>query len=130
MKLALLIVALAAIPMGAHHGATGFDQNKPVHLAGKIVKVDWVNPHVVIHLDVAGASWRVSTIPPIAAVPRGFPQSSFAAGTELTVDGHQALDGTNLVNATRVAFPDGKAIVSPDCFASPKLCFSPREAQR
>ncbi len=107
--------------MWAHHGSTGFDRNKPVHFVGKVSLVDWKNPHIVIHLDVAGAdgkvaTWLVSTLPPSPAIRQGFSKSSFDAGTELTVDGYQAEDGSSHVNAASILFKDGKKIVTPGCF--------------
>ena len=50
----VLAVLLAAVPLWAHHGSTGFDQKKPVHFIGKVSLLEWMNPHVVIHLEVAG----------------------------------------------------------------------------
>ena len=134
MKLKLAVVTavlLAVAPIWAHHGSSGFDQNKPVHFVGKVSQVEWSNPHVVVHLDVAGAdgkvaTWLVNTIPPNTAKRRGFSQSSFAAGTDLTVDGFQALDGSNHVNGTSLLFKDGQKITSSDCFApNDQYCFRP-----
>ncbi|MBV8844263.1 MAG: hypothetical protein JO307_15765, partial [Bryobacterales bacterium] len=51
---AFLTASLLAVPMWAHHGSTGFDRNKRVHLVGKVSLLEWSNPHVVIHLDVGG----------------------------------------------------------------------------
>jgi hypothetical protein len=117
----VIAVFLAAAPLWAHHGSAGFDQKKPVHLIGKVSLVEWMNPHVVIHLEVAGAdgkvaTWLVSTLPPSPAIRQGFPKTSFAAGTELTIDGYQAEDGSNHVNAASIVFPDGKKILTPGCF--------------
>ena len=83
-----IAVLLAAAPIWAHHGSAGFDQKKPVHLVGKISLLDWNNPHIVIQLDVAGAdgkvaTWLVNTLPPNAAIRRGFPKTSFAVGRDL-----------------------------------------------
>src|SRR5687768_12041134 len=102
---AVVALFLAMAPIGAHHGASGYDPQKPVKLLGKISTVTWANPHVVIHLDVPGAdggmaTWLVTSLPPTAMMRRGFPRSIFAAGTELAVEGHQALGGANQVNAT------------------------------
>jgi hypothetical protein len=126
----VIALLLATVPIFAHHGSTGFDQKKPVHLIGKVSMVEWVNPHLVIHLDVAAAdgkvaTWRVNTFPPNVASRNGFSQNSFAAGTELTVDGYQALDGSNRVNGTSIVFKDGKKIVGPDCFDPGANCFRP-----
>lgn len=124
------ILLLAAAPVLAHHGSAGFDRNKPLHLVGKISSLEWSNPHVVIHLDAVGADgqvrvWLVNTYPPNAAKRMGFPESSFAGGTELTIDGYQASDGSNHVNGTSVVFPDGRKIVSPDCFDNGPNCYKP-----
>jgi hypothetical protein len=126
----VIALLLATVPIFAHHGSTGFDQKKPVHLIGKVSMVEWVNPHLVIHFDVAAAdgkvaTWRVNTFPPNVASRNGFSQSSFEAGTELTVDGYQALDGSNRVNGTSIVFKDGKKIVGQDCFDPRANCFRP-----
>jgi hypothetical protein len=130
LRLAVIPLLLAAAPVWAHHGSTGFDQNKPLHFTGKVSQVDWTNPHVVIHVDVTRAdgtpfTWLVNTLPPNTANRKGFPQSSFATGTELTIDGYQALDGSNHVNGTKIVFPDGKEISSPDCFDNGPYCYNP-----
>lgn len=127
----LFAVLLPSAPLWAHHGSTGFDQKKPVHFIGKVSLLDWANPHVTIHLDVTGAdgkvtTWLVGTLPPNAAIRQGFPKSSFTVGTELTVDGYQATDGSNHVNAASIVFPDGKKIVTPGCFTADGV--GPREA--
>jgi len=137
MRLKLLVVIavfLVATPTWAHHGSTGFDQKKPVHLIGKVSEVEWMNPHIVIHLEAAGAdgkaaTWLVNTVPPNVAMRLGFSKSSFAVGTEISVDGYQAIDGSNHVNSTNVVFKDGKAIVSPDCFVDQQRCFRPLDGK-
>jgi hypothetical protein len=130
LKLPVVIaVLLAAAPIWAHHGSTGFDQKKPVHLIGKVSLLEWNNPHIVIHLEVADAdgkvaTWLVNTVAPNPAMRLGFSKSSFALGTDLTVDGYQAKDGSNHVNGTSIVFKDGKKIVSPDCFsAGQNFCY-------
>jgi hypothetical protein len=100
----VIAIFLAAAPIWAHHGSTGFDQKKPVHLIGRVSQLEWMNPHIVIHLDVAGAdgkvaTWLVNTIPPSTALRRGFSKNSFAVGTEISVEDFQALDGSNHVKA-------------------------------
>jgi hypothetical protein len=134
MRLALVALFVAVAPAWAHHGSAGFDQNKPVHFIGKVSSVEWSNPHVVIHLEVAGAdgktaTWLVNTIPPNTAKRSGFPESSFAAGTELTIDGYQAIDGSNHVNGTIIQFRDGRKITSPACFSNEPFCYKPYEAK-
>jgi hypothetical protein len=100
-------------------------------LTGKVTQVEWTNPHIVVHFEVTGADGRVSTwlvnsLPPNAAKRNGFSQSTFAViGTEISVEGYQAIDGSNHVNPTSIEFKDGRKIVSPDCFVEKERCFRP-----
>src|SRR5947207_259018 len=131
---AVIVSLLAAAPIWAHHGSAGFAQKKPVHFIGKISLLEWTNPHIVIHLEVPGAdgkvaTWLVNSFPPNVAKRRGFSQSSFAVGTEITVDGYQATDGSNHVNPTSIVFGDGKKIVGPDCFDPAQNCFKPLDSK-
>ena len=124
----LLSMLLAGSPSWAHHGSAGFDQKKPVHLIGKVSQLEWSNPHIVIHLEVAGAdghtaTWLVNTLPPNTAIRRGFSKESFAIGKEISADGYQALDGSNHVNGTNIVLGDGRKIVSPDCFDNGPHCY-------
>jgi hypothetical protein len=128
MRFTLASLLLLAAPIWAHHGSAGFDQNKPVHLVGKVSHTEWSNPHVVIHLDVTGvdgkvSTWMVNTRPPSPLIRSGYSKETFAVGTELTIDGFQAKDGSNHVNGTSIAFKDGKKITSPDCFADQSFCY-------
>jgi len=138
LKLPVVIaVLLAAVPIWAHHGSTGFDQKKPVHFTGKVSGLDWSNPHIVIHLEVAGAdgklaTWLVNARPPNVEIRQGFSKSSFAVGTEITVDGYQALDGSNHVNGTNIVLADGQKIVIPDCFKDDGafFCYKPYDQSK
>jgi len=137
MRLKLLVVIavlLAVAPMWAHHGSAGFDQKKPVHFVGRVNLLEWNNPHIVIHLEVTGtdgrvATWLVNTIPPNTAKRRGFSRNSFAVGTEISVEGYQALDGSNHVNGTNIVLGDGKKIVTPDCFDNGPQCYKPGDGK-
>ena len=119
MKFKLFVVMtglLTAATTWAHHGLAEFDQTKSLRLSGTISKTEWANPHVLIHLSVTGADrkvteWLVECPPPSFMRRAGFPQSAFEAGTELTVDGYQAKDGSNRINAansTTVSNQDGR----------------------
>ena len=136
LKLSVVMaVLLAAAPIWAHHGSAGFDQKKPVHFIGKVSLLEWLNPHIVIHLEVAGAdgkvaTWLVNTLPPNAAKRMGFSENSFALGTEISVEGYQALDGSNHVNGTNIVLGDGQKIVSPDCFDNGPYCYKPAESKK
>ncbi len=111
----LLAAALlvAAAPVVAHHAFSAeFDATKPVRLQGTITKMEWINPHSWMHVDVTNDdgtvdSWMIEAGPPGALVRRGWRKDSVQPGTEVFIEGYQALDGTNKANGRDVTLPDG-----------------------
>lgn len=103
-------------PAAAHHAfAAEFDATKPVRLRGKVTKVEWVNPHAWIHIDVTDddgtvTAWMVECGPPGALVRRGWKKNSVAPGTEVLVEGYQAIDGAPRANGRDVTLPDGRRL--------------------
>ena len=106
----------AAAPVAAHHAfAAEFDATKPVRLRGKITKIEWINPHAWIHVDVTAEdgsveSWMIEAGPPGALVRRGWSKASVIPGTEVLVEGYQAIDGAFRANGRDVTFPDGRRL--------------------
>lgn len=104
---------MAAGPVDAHHAfAAEFDSTKPVKLRGTITKMEWINPHAWMHLEVKKEdgtveAWMIEAGPPGALVRRGWKKDSVVPGTEVLVEGYQALDGSNKANGRDVTFPDG-----------------------
>jgi len=117
---------LASVPVVGHHAFGGeFDPNKPVLLKGKITKIEWVNPHAWIHLEIPKADgnisceftpgskceeWMVEGGTPNSLRRRGWGKDSLKAGDVVTVEGYMAKNGSNHVNGRTVTLPDGKRL--------------------
>ena len=111
----LWMVATGATASAHHAFAAEFDADRPVEFSGKVTKVEWINPHVWIHIDVqtdAGATenWGFEAGTPNVLFRRGFTRQSLLPGTEVNVDGYQAKDGTNRANGRDITFPDGSKL--------------------
>jgi len=112
---AALLVSAGA-PVLAHHSfAAEFDASKPVTIKGKVVEVDWVNPHSWIHIEVTGPDgkverWAVEGGAPNALLRRGWTKNSVPVGVEIIVEGFQAKDSSFRANGRDITFPDGKRL--------------------
>jgi hypothetical protein len=110
------LLGLLAVPLVAHHAFSAeFDPARPVKLEGKVVKMEWINPHTWIHVEVAApgevaGTWRVEGGPPNVLYRRGFTKNSLLPGTEVAVDGYQAKDGSMTANGREVTFADGRKL--------------------
>lgn len=113
-----LLAALTAVqPATAHHAfGSEFDANAPVLLKGKIVKIEWVNPHTWIHVEIVKDDgtkevWMVEGGSPNTLLRRGANKNTFPVGTDVVVDGYQARDHSEKrANARNVTFPDGRKL--------------------
>jgi len=123
MKFKLSLIALtasflfaAAAPAFAHHAfAAEFDAKKPVKLRGTVTKMEWINPHTWIYLDVKKPDgtveeWMIEAGTPNTLLRRGFTKDSLKAGTEVLVDGYQSKDGSLRANGRDLTLPDGKTL--------------------
>ena len=111
-----LCLAGTAVSVVAHHAfAAEFDANKPVEFTGTVTKMEWINPHVWLHMDVkkpdgTTEAWAFEAGTPNVLFRRGFTKTSLAPGMQIKVDGYQAKDGTRRANGRDLTFADGKKL--------------------
>ena len=113
MLSALLLFSTAA---WAHHSfAAEYDADKPAKIQGTVKKVEWINPHSWIHIDVkqpdgTTVRWMIEGGTPNTLLRNGLKRDSLPVGTEIIVDGYRAKDGTNKANGRDLTFPDGRKL--------------------
>ena len=122
MKLAAVVVSLglitagAAVKLSAHHSfAAEFDATKPLTMTGTVTKMEWVNPHVWIHIETKMPNgnmerWAFEAGTPNVLFRRGFTRQDLLPGIIVKIDGYQAKDGSNRGNGRDVTFEDGRTL--------------------
>jgi hypothetical protein len=118
IKIAVVLVGvgllLAGRPVVAHHAfAAEFDAAKPIKVRGKVVKWELTNPHSWIHVDVTGndgktATWMIEGASPNNLYRLGLSKESLPAGSDITVEGYQAKDGSTRAVGRNIVFSDGR----------------------
>ena len=110
------ILVSATHTASAHHAfAAEFDANKPVNFKGAITKMEWINPHTWLHVEVKGAdgkieNWAIEAGTPNVLFRRGFTKQSLLPGTAIQVDGYRAKDGSFRANGRDLTFADGRKL--------------------
>jgi len=126
VALAVMLLS-AAVPVLAHHAFSAeFDQSKPVKVSGEITKLEWVNPHAWLFIDVKGTDgktvgWRFEMGAPNALLRAGWSRSDIKVGTPVTISGFLARAGGSVGNAFQVRLPDDR-----DLFASSSIKDAPK----
>src|SRR5580658_1753906 len=115
---------LAPVAALAHHSfAAEYDAKKPITLKGTVSKVEWTNPHARFYVDVKDESgnvttWNLELASPNVLIRQGWTRHSLNVGDQITVEGAQAKDGSQMANARTVILADGKKV----------FAFSPSDA--
>jgi hypothetical protein len=111
-----LSLAVTGASLSAHHAfAAEFDANKPLTMKGTVTKMEWLNPHVWLHMDVKKPdgkveNWAFEAGTPNVLFRRGFTRKSLLAGTVIVIDGYQAKDGSHRANGRDITFEDGRKL--------------------
>jgi hypothetical protein len=112
----LIAPLIASVPLAAHHSFSAqYDRSKPITLTGPVTKVEWINPHGRLYIDVKDANgkvvnWEIELGAPAILSRNGWKRSAVPVGGEVTVTGYLAKDGSNLANASTVTLADGKRV--------------------
>jgi hypothetical protein len=119
-KLSLVLAGMGMMmsvaPLWAHHSFTAeFDDKKVVKLHGTVTKMEWVNPHAWIHVNVKNddgteTEWMIEGNTPNGLLRRGFTKHSLEPGTEVFVEGYRAKSGDFRANGSSITFKDGKKL--------------------
>jgi hypothetical protein len=111
-----MMLAAAAAPVRAHHSfASEFDSKKPVKFTATVVKMEWINPHSWMHIEVKKAdgtveAWMIEAGSPNSLFRRGINKNTVKPGMVVVVDGYQARDGSRRANGRDVTLPEGKKL--------------------
>lgn len=113
---ALVVCATAPSAFGHHSFAAVFDENKLVTLKGTVSKVEWVNPHVYLYLDVSDPSgkittWAIETFPPVTLRKAGLTREKLGIGQNVTLEGYGPKDGSHTLLLRKLTFPDGQELL-------------------
>jgi hypothetical protein len=114
----LAVMAAVALRLAAHHAfAAEFDVNQPVKVRGSVTKVEWVNPHAWIYVDVKApdgqvVNWHFELGPPNALFRLGWKKDAIPTGTQVEITGFRAKNAENVANGRSIILPDGKELFS------------------
>ena len=116
IAIVLCVGISVTVPLLSHHAfSSEFDANKPVKLKGTVSRIEWINPHTWIHVDVKETDgkitkWMIEGGSPNALIRRGVTSQLLKVGMEVMVDGYQAKDGSSRANGRDITLADGRKL--------------------
>jgi hypothetical protein len=115
LVLCLMVAAQPATTWAHHSFASEFDAAQPVSLKGTVTKVEFINPHSWIHMEVTSddgkkAAWEVEGGTPNTLFRKGINDNTLPVGTPIAVDGYRARDGSNRMSGRDITFADGRKV--------------------
>jgi hypothetical protein len=115
MIIAVVALSLSARVVAHHAFSAEFDANRPVKLIGTITKIEWINPHSWLYIDVKDPqgtvnSWAIELAAPNAMIRRGWNNKSIPIGTAIVVEGWQVKNRSRIANGGNVTLPDGRKL--------------------
>jgi hypothetical protein len=124
LGVAALFVSNASVADAHHSFAAEFDGDKPITLKGTIYRIDLVNPHSWLYVDVKNpdgtmSRWNVEMGAPNALIRKGVTKASVPVGAEVTVEGFRAKDGSNTANGRTVLLADGRSLFTGSSYTGP-----------
>ncbi len=111
----VIALALPGTPTYAHHSVSAeFDLSKRITLEGRVTKIEWMNPHVYLYVDVSAdgktANWACETAGPNTLARQGWSRSSLQIGDRVTVVGYKARDGSKVASAREIVLANGRKV--------------------
>jgi len=119
---AALGLALAAVPVSAHHSfAAEYDSTRPLTVTGTVTKVEWTNPHARVYIDAKDENgkivhWDFELGPPNGLMRRGWTRTSLKPGHVVTISGFHSKTEPNIANARTVSLADGRQVFAGSSF--------------
>jgi hypothetical protein len=123
---ASLGLILSSVPLAAHHSFEAeYDFNKTVKVSGTVTKVEWMNPHARVYVDVTDekgkvTNWNFELGPINILLKNGWRKNSLKAGDQVTVEGFLSKVGEGLGNARKITFPDGRRVLGGSSADNPQ----------